>query len=288
MISISLPEPVMEALPKALEIATIGLGGLLFAWVARRVTRFAVRKSGLDALAEKVGVAKLLYGIGVRRGLDHLLATVVWYAALLLTAGLVAEAAGLDAFASGVGTVVSYLPRVLAGLAVLAAGVALANIVRGVVERFGRGREDIEQPRVLGAAAYYATLVLAVIVAAGQAGLETALVETLLTTLVAIAAAAVAIAFALGSRDSFHNLVAGHFMRRLARPGDKLRLGDIEGTVVRYFGVCVVLDTKSGELTVPCKILLDQRIELHRLGAKARAGLDADADVNDGEPSVPE
>ena len=271
MAMITLPEPVMEALPKAAEIAAIVLGGLLVSWIARRMTRWAVRKTGIDALAEKAGVAKLLYAVGARRGLDHVLGTVVWYAGLLLTAGLTAESAGLDAFASGVGTVVSYLPRVVAGLVVLAAGVALANILRKVVERFGKGREDVEQPQVLGTAAYYGTLVLSAIVAAGQAGLETELVESLLTTLVAIAAGAVAIAFALGSRESFHNLVAGHFLRRLARPGDKLELGDVQGTIVRYFGVCVVLDTRDGEVTLPCKAVLDERIKLQRLGAKARA-----------------
>jgi glycerol uptake facilitator-like aquaporin len=87
-----------------------------------------------------------------------------------------------------------------------------------------------------------------VVVAAGQAGLETALIESLLTTVVAIGCAAIGLAFALGSRGSFHNLIAGHFFRRLARPGDRVRVGEVEGTVMRYFGVSVVLRTKDGEV----------------------------------------
>jgi len=94
-----------------------------------------------------------------------------------------------------------------------------------------------------------------------------------LVVLAAITAAAIALAFALGSRHSFHNLVAGHFFSRLARPGDTIRVGDVEGVVIRYFGVCVVLKTETGEVAVPCKVLLEQNIGLSRLGAKARADL---------------
>ena len=132
---------------------------------------------------------------------------------------------------------------------------------------------DFRTPRVL----------LAAVVAADQAGIETSLIETLLTTLAAITVAAIALAFALGSRASFHNLVAGHFMRRLIRPGDSLKLDAVEGVVVRYFGVCVVVRTATGEVTLPCKVLLDHNLGLSRMGAKARAQRDGAVEVDAGD-----
>ena len=95
--------------------------------------------------------------------------------------------------------------------------------------------------------------------------------SALLVVIAGTTAAAIALAFALGSRHSFHNVVAGHFFSRLARPGDTIRVGDLEGVVIRYFGVCVVVKTADGEVAVPCKVLLEQNIGLSRLGAKARA-----------------
>ncbi len=269
----SLKEQLAAYGPKALTLLAVVIGGLIVSVIARRLTRWVVDKSGLDALAEKAGAAKLLYAVGIRQGVAHVAGSVVYIAGLLLTGAATAEMLGLPGIASGVSALVGYLPRLVAAIAVVVGGMALAGLLRRIVDGFGRRREDVEQPEVLANLVYYAVMTISMVVAAGQAGLETGLIESLLTTLVAIGFAAIGLAFALGSRGSFHNLVAGHFFRRLARPGDKVRVGDLEGTVVRYFGVSVVLRTAEGEVAVPCKVLLDEQIHMQRLGAKARAEL---------------
>lgn len=273
----SLKEQLAAYGPKAMTLLAIIVGGLIVSAVARRLARWIVDKSGIDALAEKAGAAKLLYAVGIRQGVSHVAGSIVYIVGLLLTGAAVAQMFGLPGIASGVSALVAYLPRLVAAVAVVIGGMALAGLLRRIVEGFGRRRDDVEQPEVLANLVYYAVMTIAMVVAAGQAGLETGLIESLLTTLVAIAFAAIGLAFALGSRGSFHNLVAGHFFRRLARPGDKVRVGDVEGTVVRYFGVCVVLRTAQGEVAVPCKVLLDEQVHMQRLGAKARATLDKGA-----------
>jgi hypothetical protein len=274
---------LMKLLPTAALFLAVIVGGLIGSAIARRVARWAIEKTGLDALAEKAGAARLLYAVGVRKGVSHVIGSLVYAAGVLVTAAAAADVLGLTAVADGAAALIAFLPRLAAAGLVLGAGVGLAGLVRGTALTFGRRRPDVEQPELLGNLAYYGIMAIAVIVAAGQAGIETSLIETLLTTLAAIIIAAVGLAFALGSRASFHNLVAGHFMRRLIRPGDSLKLPEVEGVVVRYFGVCVVVRTAHGEVTVPCKVLLDQNVGLERLGAKERArqesGPDAASDL---------
>ena len=270
---------IREYGPKAAALLAVVVGGLIISAIARRIARWRVAKSGLDALAEKAGAARLLYAVGIRQGVAHVVGQLVFYAGILLTGAAAAEMMGLTGIASGVATLVAFLPRLVAAAAVLFGGFALAGLLRRIVEGFGRSRSDVEQPEALGNLVYYAIVTVSAIVAAGQAGLETGLIESLLTTIVAIACAAIGLAFALGSRASFHNLVAGHFFRRLARPGDQVNLPDLEGTIVRYFGVSVVIRTSEGEeVAVPCRVLLDENVRLRRLGAKARAAMEQDGD----------
>ena len=257
--------------PKIALFFGVIVGGVIASAIARRVARWLVEKIGLDALAAKAGAAKLLYAIGIRKGIPHVVGSLVWITGLLLTGAAVAEMLGLPGVASGVAVVVGFLPRLAAAAVIVVAGGALAGLLRRLAVGFGKNREDVEQPEVLGNLAYYGVMTITVIVAADQAGLETELLESLLTTLAAITFAAIALAFALGSRGSFHNLVAGHFFKRMARRGDRVKVGDVEGVVVRYFGVSVVLRTDDGEVAVPCNVLLDNNVELGRLGAKARA-----------------
>jgi hypothetical protein len=266
-----LARQVSNLLPTAALFVAVVIGGLIASAVARRMARWAIEKTGLDALAERAGAARLLYAIGVRKGVSHLVGSLVYAAGLLATAAAAADILGLEAISVGAAALIAFLPRLAAAGFVLGVGAGLAGLVRRAAIGFAQRRGDVDHPELLGNLAYYGVMTLAVIVASGQAGLETALVETLLVVIAAITAAAIALAFALGSRHSFHNLVAGHFFSRLARPGDTIRVGDLEGVVIRYFGVCVVLKTKDGEVAVPCKVLLEQNIGLSRLGAKARA-----------------
>lgn len=270
-----LAQEVSRLLPTAALFVAVVIGGLIASSIASRTARWAIEKTGLDALAERAGAARLLYAIGVRKGVAHFIGGLVWAAGLLATGAAAADILGLEALSAGAAALIAFLPRLAAAGLVLCVGAGVAGVVRRAAVGFGQRRGDVDRPELLGNLAYYGVMTVAVIVASDQAGLETSLVETLLIVLAAITAAAIALAFALGSRHSFHNLVAGHFLSRLARPGDTIRVGDVEGVVIRYFGVCVVLKTAEGEVAVPCKVLLDHNIGLSRLGAKARADLDS-------------
>lgn len=266
-----LEQQISKLLPTAALLLAVVGGGLIASALARRAARWAIEKSGLDALAERAGAARLLYAIGIRKGVAHVAGALVWIAGLLATSAAAADILGLDAISDGVSALIAFLPRLAAAGLVLGVGAGVAGLVRRAAIGFSQRRGDVDHPELLGNLAYYGVMTLAVVVASDQAGLETSLLETLLVVIAGTTAAAIALAFALGSRHSFHNVVAGHFFSRLARPGDTVRVGDIEGVVVRYFGVCVVIKTADGEVAVPCKVLLEQNIGLSRLGAKARA-----------------
>jgi len=270
-------DQLMKMWPTAAMFLAVVIGGLIASSVARRMARWAFDKSGLDALAERAGAARLLYAVGIRKGLSHVVGSLIYAAGLLVTGAAAADLLGLDAVSHGVAAVLAFLPRLAAAAVVFGAGVGLAGLLRRLAVGFASRRGDVEQPELLGNLAYYGVMTLSVVVAAQQAGIETALIESLLVTLVSITCAAIALAFALGSRESFHNLVAGHFLRRLARPGDTIRFGGTEGVVVRYFGVAVVVKTSEGELAVPCRVILDGNLGVSRLGARARAKLDDEA-----------
>lgn len=256
----------MEYAPDIALFFAVVLGGIVLSALGRRLAKWGVRRTGLEALAERFGVAKLLYSLGIKRGLAHVVGSIVWFSGLLLTAATASEMLGIASVASGVAAIMGFLPRLFAALAVLTGGVALGGMLRRVVAGLGKKGGDLEEPDVLGNVVYYAVVAIAATVAAGQAGIETGLLESLMTTAVSLVLAGLALAFALGSRPSFTNLVAGHFFRRLARPGDRVTVGDISGVVLKYVGVSVLLRTDDGsQVAVPCERLLSDSVGLQRV-----------------------
>lgn len=251
--------------PRVALFFVVVLGGWLMSRIARRVTVWAVRRTGLEALAERAGTAKLLYAVGLKDGAAQALGLVVWLACILLTVAAAAEMLGLSAVAAGISVVMGFLPRLLAAAIVLIAGLAFAALLRGVVQRVGKGRSDIDDPGLLGQLLYYLILTVTVVMSADQAGLETQLVSTLVTIAAAAVLAGFALAFALGSRSTFQNLVATHYFRRAVRPGDQVRVGPHEGVVVRFSPVGIVLRSADGEIVVPCKTLMEDAVHIDRV-----------------------
>lgn len=249
---------VIRAAPTIALFVAVLLAGLVVASVARRLTVWTVRSSGIEALAERAGAARFLYAVGIKSGLVNTLARLVWVCGLLITAAAGAEVLGLPAVAAGVAIVMGFVPRLLAAAVVLVAGSALATVVRSVIARVGRRRPDLEHPGVVASLIYYVIIAVTVVMAASQAGLQTALVDAIVVVALTLILGALAVAFVLGSRAVFANLIAGHYVRRLVQPGDRVRVGAHEGVVVRQGAVALILETSDGEETViPCRFLLD-------------------------------
>lgn len=233
------------------------LTGLVGAWVARRVTRWLVRRVGLEALGERAGVSKILYAIGIKEGLAVFLGQVVFWATLVLTLSAVADLLGLPGLAALSAGLMAYLPRLLSGFAVLLVGLWAAGVVEGFVRKAPR----LAAPAVVARAAYYLVLVITFTLAAEQAGLDTGLVTMLIGIGVGGLVLALAASFAGGSREVFSNLIARHYCQSSLRTGDRIRVGEVEGTIVKFTPLAVLLERPEGDhVLVPCTQLVQQSV----------------------------
>lgn len=256
------------AVPQILLFFGVLVGGLILASLARKLTAWLVKRSGLEALGERFGVAKMLYAVGFKAGLSHALGSVAWVTLLLFTVAACAEVAGLDVVASGIGIMMSFLPRLLAAAAVLVGGVSLATALRGVLRRLGRARKDVDEPDVVATVAYYLVVTIAGVMAADQAGLETELVGTLVTVGVAVAAASAGFSFAMASRPALANLVASHYLRRCIKPGDQLIARSCQGVVASMTASHVVVQTETGVVHLPNQLVMASEFEVQGAGRR--------------------
>lgn len=265
----SLLNQVAEIAPQAALVVGILIGGLLLSWIAKRLSGWLVRRSGLETLVEKAGAAKLLYSVGLKDGVTPAIQKLVWYAGLLITFASLAEVLGLGSVKEGIAAIMAFLPRLVAGVVVLVAGLWLAGFLRTLVQKVGRKEGDLESPSAVGQVVYFAVLTVTATMALDQAGIEIGLMNSLLQLSAAAALLAMALAFALGGKDVFGNLIARHYYASLVAPGDRLKVAGVEGTVVRVSSVAVIVATDRAELVVPCSTLMGEVAEVRRLGTSS-------------------
>ena len=261
---VALEQLALHYTPLVIGFVLVGLGGVVLSAIARRVTRWAVSRTGLDVLSERVGVPKMLYAIGIKQNISDVLGQLVWWAGLLVTLNALAGMLGLQGVADGLAALIAWLPNLFTGALVALAGVYAAEVVQSMVSRVASNRGDIETADFLGRGAYFLVLAICLTMAADQVGLPTHLVDSILLLSVAAVGFGVALAFALAARNPFSHLVARHYLQRMYRPGDRIEQGDVSGELVRFGAVSAVLITDKGELVVPCSQLLDGTVRLIR------------------------
>lgn len=121
----------------------------------------------------------------------------------------------------------SVLPNLLAAVSILVAGYVISRIAAGWVGRLSTklNQADTSLTVVLQRLAKYAVMILAIVAALGQVGIQT-------TSLLA-AIGAIGLAIGLALKDTLSNVAAGVMLLSLRpfRNGDVVEIGDISGTV---------------------------------------------------------
>lgn len=248
--------------PKAAFVLAILIGGALLSALARRVIRALVRRSGLEALAERAGIARLLYAFGAKHGFASFLGGVAYAAGLALTLSAASDALGLTVVSALTSSLVAYLPRLLGAGGLLVGAIVCASFVRNFVQHVAARRGDVDSPKATAKIAYAMVVVIGSLLAAEQAGIEVAFLTTLLQIALGIVGVGLALAFALGFYTVFRNMAARHYYKPLLRVGQVVRVGEDEGTVVRFGPTAMVIRTADGERIVPCSRFLHTTVHV--------------------------
>lgn len=256
----SLAERVARYAPTAGFVLAIVLGGFFASLIARRIVTAVVRRTGLEAFAERAGVARALYAVGIKQGLARFLGSLVYLAGLAVTFTAACDALGLTVVSTLTTNLLRYLPRLLGAGAMLVGAGVLAAVVRAAVERLASKRPDVESPKGAARIAHALILLIGAVLAAEQAGVEVGFLTTLLQIGVGILGVGLALAFALGFYVVIRNMAARHYYKPLLRVGDVVRIGDDEGAVLRFGPTALVLRTADGDRIVPCARFLHSTV----------------------------
>ena len=116
----------------------------------------------------------------------------------------------------------------------------------------------------LGRIIQYLVSLFVVVLALGQLGIDTAILVTAITIVIAAFGLALGLALGLGSRDVVHNILAGYYMRQRFPIGQPIELGDVRGAISTVGGVNTVVATADGTVVIPNGLLIDSIVHAPR------------------------
>jgi hypothetical protein len=141
----------------------------------------------------------------------------------------------------------AYLPRAFVGLTIIGVAHVLGVAARNLVVRL---QGDAPDARIAPRLVQGAILVLGIVTGVQHMGLDVSFVADLLLVVIGVTFAGLALAFALGARSHVANLLARASTARFA-PGDRIRIDDVEGTIIEAHRTGIDLSAREGVVTVP-------------------------------------
>ncbi|MCB1734066.1 MAG: mechanosensitive ion channel [Gammaproteobacteria bacterium] len=228
-------------------IAVLILGWLLARGVQALILRLG---EGLDRFASRMGWRRHTRRLAVQHTPAQILSAVMFWLVLLLALTLAADVLGLPGLASGLGKLLSVLPALFGAITIFLVGFLFANVVREAIVRVsssGHAARGILVARLL----HGLILAISALIALGQLGVDVSLLAALIMIAFAALMLAIALAFGLGARGTVTNMIAAHYLRRVYRIGNRVRIGDIDGEVLEFTPTTVLIETEEGVISVP-------------------------------------
>ena len=249
-------------LPAILGALLLLLVGWLVARIGQAVVVRLLRRLGLDRLAVRTGIERGLTNLGVHSTLSYLLARMTYWLILIFFILLALGALGLtDVVTSALNSFFAFLPRLVAATVIFLVGAFIARIVGDAVTAL-MAQSNMPDGRVLGQAVRYSLLLVAIILALDELGVQTTILTTIIIVTVAAAAFALALAFGLGNRHLAHSIMAGFHAREEFSPGQTLTVGDYSGRLVRIGATKTLLEASEGQISLPNVALLNEVVRL--------------------------
>jgi small-conductance mechanosensitive channel len=244
-------QKVSSHLPNVLSALALLLAGWLMARLLRRWTARLIGAS-LDGLLRSSTARSTLERTGVRRSVPQVIGAAAFWTVIVLTAAAAIEVLGLPAVTNLVGRLAYYIPQVVAAVLIVFVGYLLGNLAFGAVSTAAASLH-VAYASALGRAAQLAILLVAIVIAIGQVGIDSTFLIVMLTIILATTLGGAALAFGLGCGTAVSNIIAAHYLTKAYRIGQKVRIAGMEGRIVEIAPISVVLETADGRVFVPAK-----------------------------------
>lgn len=255
---------ILNFIPHFINGLIILIVGYVICVLIRWILRFIFRQIHLEQLLDRAGIANALRSLGIRAPLTEILVQVVFFFLILSFAIQAVELMGLTAVATLLQNVLAFVPRAISAALLLIFGSMLGRFLGDTVATLAEN-VNITYGKALGKIIEYAIVAFVVVLAIATLGVDTTILTSSFTIIVAAAGLAIALTFAFGSRESARNVIAGYYVRQQFQPGQLLSVDAHTGRLLSVSGAYTTLEiiNEAGErstISLPNAILLKRAV----------------------------
>ncbi len=260
-------QKVFQSIVDSLPTVAGFFGYILVAWIVTKIILWTVEKilvkSNVDKWSEKLSETKIFGDTTINIVLTKVILGVLKWFLIIIFVMVGANMFGLNSLSDGIQSFIAYLPRLLTALGIFVGGAYIGTVIKNAITSMFKSLE-INGGNLVGNVVFYLIVIFLSITALDHAGVDTSIIKSNLTLLIGSILLAFTIAFGLGARDTVSRLLYGYYSRKNIGIGKKVKIDNIEGTVVAIDNICLTVLTEKGKAIIPIKDVVDSKVEIQR------------------------
>ena len=192
---------VINFLPSLVGAMIVLVVGLIVAAGLERLVERLVFYLKIDAALRKFGLDLHLEKANLKLDAGMFLGTAVYWFMFLAFLLAASDILGFGALSGFIKDVLLYIPNVIVAAFIVMSAVAAANFLKGLVMASVMGAK-LHAAKFMGLLTWWTVVIFGLLTAAVQLNIAVAVINTVITGLVAMVALAGGLAFGLGGRDA--------------------------------------------------------------------------------------
>ena len=237
---------VGEYMPNIIGAILVMVIGLIVAKSFRVLGKKVLKISGFAALGEKVKFNEIMKKVGIEKGLDDIMAALVYYIVLMVFIVSAAEILGIKVVLETLNKFILYLPHVLGAFIILVITLVVAKYIKDI-SASGLSKLNIGYAWLLSSSLEIIIVAFGILIALNELGLDMNVFMTNITIIIAGVVLVVVLSIGLGSRSIVSNILARYYINQLFSIGDEVTLAGKKGHITKITPISVVLKTDQGE-----------------------------------------
>lgn len=251
----------VEFVPRFIFAAFILLIGYLVAKGLAIIIKKVLEKVGFDKIGDKLNEVGIVKQLQTEIKLSHIVAKVVYYFIML---GFITDATktlGVGAITSLVEKLVNFVPQLIVAAIMLQIGVLVAEAIKNAVVSICKSF-NVPSAKLIGNIVFAFFLVITLISALGQAGINTELLESSFNLILGGIILAFAVGYGFASRDILANILSSFYNKNRYREGQVIEIEGVKGKIVALDSTTLTLQTGDTKTIFPLHILETKKVEI--------------------------
>ncbi|WP_341216021.1 mechanosensitive ion channel domain-containing protein [uncultured Wocania sp.] len=238
---------------------------LIIGWLATKLIVGIVRKTlklaKADKLDDKINEIEIFEGKKLNFNIIKIVTKFVKWIMYIMLLIIVTDILNLTMVSEEIRNFLGYLPKLFSALIVFTIGLLLANFIKKAIKSFFESM-DLSGSKIISQIVFFLLLTFISITALNQAGVDTEIITSNITMILAGFLLAFALAFGFGAQNVVGDLLKTFYARKTYEIGQKIEFNNIKGEVETVNNISVTLKTEQGKLIVPIKDIVESQVKI--------------------------